>query len=286
MATEATNSHNPTDIGFPAYIRREAKLVDSSDVEGLKEAAKLVSQGEVVISPVAGVMGFVCDATQQSGIEQIYDLKDREHTKPLIAAGSYNTRQALIDKERLALNWRDFDFGQVYDIPVFVIFPARSGLPKEIVMPDPEDPSRETVAIWWANYYAPTRGLEYFMQYFRPEAFIGGSSCNKSEKDSITTSNAAFREFGRGSERVPMIIYDRNYDAGQGMLNGSHTMLRVSYNKIALHRPGSVHTDSFKGILKDRFLEPSPVQNELQKINEAVILNTQEIRGNRDYYRR
>lgn len=269
-------------IEFPAILKREARLIDSRDTKKLKEVAKLITEGESVIVPIAGVMGFVCDGNQQSGIDQIYYLKDRSHLQPLVTAASSETRKRLIEGSKLHPYWHHFNINRIYDFPAFIIFPAKEGLPKETIMADSYNPEVDTVAIWWANYYHPTKRLEAFIQELKPEAFIVGSSCNKSKHESIENSEQAMNEFGRGEDRVAAIVYDRSFDKGRGIIRGSHTMLRVVDDKIVPHRVGSMHIDSFKQILGER-LEVSEEFYQKQGLVDSATLDLRIVRKNRHY---
>lgn len=277
--TEANPFRSLKDFNFPPFLRREAKRLDSRCDKDLKTAAKLIVQGEAIIVPICGVMGLVGDATQYSGIDQIYELKDRNRSQQLITAAGAATRSRLIDFSRLHCNWQGFDFGRVYDLPTFVIFPSVKGLSKDMVRPDPDDETIDTIAIWWANYYQSVHRLERFMQGFRPESFIVGSSCNRSKQESIVNSRDAFEAFGRGRERVAAIVYDKDFDEGRGLVRGSHLMLRISGGIMKPHRAGSVHTDSFKPILGDRLCVPGNFQN----VGNAMLLDHLSIRQAEHY---
>ena len=267
------------EVGFPAHIKNQALLLDGHDYDDLRQAAKLVVQGEVIVASICGVMGFVCDGTQK-GAERIFELKDRDRTKQLITAGSRETRRNLIDFSKLP-GWRETDFDLLYDIPTFVIFPAIDGLPVDCTRPDIDDQTTNTVAIWWANHYRPITGLEKLMLEIRPEAFIEGSSCNRSDEESITDSMTAFDVFGKGSERVAAIVFDRDFDYGKGLIHGSHTMLRVAGDKIIPLRSGSVHTDSFKSVLGERLDIPVSFENQ-----EGAVLVDAANRRNAGHYLR
>lgn len=272
--TETNPFRSLKDFSFPPFIRREAKCLDARCNKDLKIAARLIVQGEAIIVPICGVMGIVGDATQRSGVDQIYEIKDRSRTQQLITAGSAVTRSRLIDSSKLHRNWQGFDFNRVYDLPTFVIFPSVKGLSKDMVRSDPEDESIDTIAIWWANYYQPVHSLERFMQDLKPESFIVGSSCNRSKQDSITDSRDAFEVFGKGRQRVAAIVYDKDFDEGRGLVKGSHLMLRISGGVMTPHRAGSVHTDSFKPILGDRLYVPGNFQN----VGNAMLLDHLSIR--------
>ncbi len=266
---------------IPLPVKSEAMLLDVKNPHDLRVAARLMAEGEAIIMPICGVMGFVCDATQDRGCDQIFDLKDRDRKQQLITAGSQLTRSRLIDYHKLNSSWEGFDFAGIYDIPTFVIFPAQAGLPRIFIKPDLEDQQTDTVAVWWANYYSGIKRLESFLQEIRPDAFIGGSSCNRSHHESITKSDQAFREFGRGNDRVAAIVVDSAYDRGEGLINGSHTMLHVSGDKIKPFRPGSVHTDSFRTILGERLEVPA----DFEDLPSAALLDVAQIRKNRHYLR-
>jgi len=263
----------------PVLISSEARLLDGKKDRDLRTAAELLSKGEVIVAPICGVMGFVCDATQRDGSDFIYELKGRDRSQQLITAGSTITRQRLIAFHKLHPSWEGFDFSSIYDLPAFIIFPAADGLPKDFVRPDPEDNQTDTVAVWWANYYSITRRLESFLQQIKPDAIIGGSSCNRSRQESIVHSDHAFNEFGRGEMRVAAIVYDRDFDEARGLLQGSHGMLKISGDKIKSYRAGCVHMDSFKSLLRERLIIPDDFRNS----PDAVLMDYARVRRNKHY---
>lgn len=264
--------------GFPVFIKQEAKLLDANNSRDLNEAAHFLANGEVVIFPICGVMGLICDASQERGPNRIYELKDRDRQQQLITAGSASTRdRLLIDYNKLDPDWKDFDFSSVYDLPVFLIFPSQEGLSRDFVRPDVD--GTDAVAIWWANRYNSINELELRLQQLRPESYIGGTSCNRTKQESLTTSGQAFGQFGKGSERVAAVVYYRPFDQGRCLIDGSHTMMRVRGKKIVPVRSGSTHTDSFKTLLGEKLEVPEDFQN----LPTAAILDIDQIRQTGHY---
>ncbi len=257
-------------------VKTKAQVLDGHDYYDLKRAAKFLAEGEAIVMPICGVMGFVCDATSNKGVDQIYELKGRDRSQQLITAGSTPTRKQLVAWEKFHPKWHGFDFSLVYDLPIFVIFPAKEHLPEYFVRPDQD--GVPTVAVWWANHYSPTINLERLLQGAKRDSFIGGSSCNRSKEESITVSHQAIREFGDG---VAAIVCDSRFDRGDGLITGSHTMLRLEGDRIRPLRGGSVHVDSFKQSFGDRLEIPEGFQNP----PNAALLDLKEIQQQRHYFK-
>lgn len=254
-------------------------ILECHDRGHIEQVAEMVADGEVVIFPICGVMGFVFDGTNAQAIERVFELKGRPRSQTLITAGSQRTIRRLVDLKQLASTWTITDVTAIYDLPVVLILPAGS-IPSDFTSPAPDVPAMPTVAVWWANYYPPIANLEQSLQRLRPRAFLGGTSCNISGKPSITSGQDAFAHFGR-DHLIPAIVKDPDFEQGRGLLTGSHTMLRIQGEDVVAHRAGSIHADSFQPMLKGHFIIPEHFRN----VPGAAILDVAIIRRNRHYLR-
>ena len=52
--------------------------------EEIKKAIKVMTDGGVILYPTDTIWGIGCDATKAEAIDKIYDLKQRERSKPFI----------------------------------------------------------------------------------------------------------------------------------------------------------------------------------------------------------
>ena len=114
----------------------------------------------------------------------------------------------------------------------------------------------------------------------RPRAFLAGTSCNLSGSPSITSGQEAVAAFGH-EPRVAGIVRDNDFDEGRGLFSGSHTMLRIVGNCIVPQRAGSVHTDSFKPLFKERLSVPSEFRN----ASNATVVDIPTVSKNGHYLR-
>jgi L-threonylcarbamoyladenylate synthase len=51
--------------------------------ENLKFAAECLKRGQVLVFPTDTVYGLICDATDEKAVERIFEIKQRDKTKPL-----------------------------------------------------------------------------------------------------------------------------------------------------------------------------------------------------------
>ena len=258
-------------------FRRCSEVLDCHSPSHIGRVAEMLADGEVVIFPVCGVVGFMCDGTNPEAIERVFRLKGRERTQALITAGSAATRERLVDLSRLSPTWTLDAIATIYDVPVFIIFPA-ANVPSNLIRPDPDQPEVPTVAIWWANFYPPMANLEHALQTLRPNAFLAGTSCNISGKPSTISSQDAFETFGR-DRLVPVIVNDADFDEGRGLLRDSHTMVRIVGDCVVPYRAGSVHTDSLKALFNGQLSVPQGFTN----LTSAAIVDVSAIRRNQHY---
>jgi tRNA A37 threonylcarbamoyladenosine synthetase subunit TsaC/SUA5/YrdC len=239
----------------------------------------MVAGGGVLIVPICGVIGFVCDGRQPKAIEKIFELKGRDRAQTLITAGGPETRERLADLDKLSPVWTRQSITTIYDLPVLVVFRAASA-PAELVRPDLDRPEIGTVAVWWANFYTPIATLEECLHQIKPDAFLAGTSCNMSGRPSITRTPEAAEVFGR-HPLLSAVLRDADFDEGRGLLSGSHTMLRIVGDHIVPLRAGSVHTDSLKAMLGDSLRVPQGFAN----LASSTIVDVSAIRTNRHYLR-
>jgi len=115
----------------------------------------MLAEGAVLIVPICGVMGFICDGTNDQAIHRIYELKNRNRAQTLITAASLGTLRRITDLGRLPPTWSLEVIASIYDLPVLVIFPAANDLPTDVIIRDPNEPNEpniQTIAVWVGKF--------------------------------------------------------------------------------------------------------------------------------------
>lgn len=102
----------------------------SAEVEAALTALRA---GQVILYPTDTIWGLGCDATNETAIQKIYTIKQRDDSKSLIilVAGEREVLQ-YVSAPDLAV----FDFLEAQDRPTTVIFDGAIGLPSNLVAAD------------------------------------------------------------------------------------------------------------------------------------------------------
>jgi len=109
--------------------------------EDLRQAAKIINEGGVILWPSCGVYGLACHAQNRKAVERIYGMKTRERNKPLPVI--VNRRSAS-------------EYGHIDDLAKMLIeryWPGFLGLvvPKKASIPDFVTAHRSSVAMVCPN---------------------------------------------------------------------------------------------------------------------------------------
>lgn len=106
----------------------------SNDFSVAVEAAlTALRDGQVILYPTDTIWGLGCDATNETAIQKIYNIKQRDDSKSLII---------LVADERDVLQYVSapdlavFDFLEEQERPTTVIFEGAVGLPSNLVAED------------------------------------------------------------------------------------------------------------------------------------------------------
>jgi L-threonylcarbamoyladenylate synthase len=99
----------------------------------LEESLQALRRGEIILYPTDTIWGLGCDATNETAIRKIYQIKQRDDSKSLII---------LVADERDILNYvaapdlAVFDFLEEQKRPTTVIFDGAVNLPDALVAED------------------------------------------------------------------------------------------------------------------------------------------------------
>jgi L-threonylcarbamoyladenylate synthase len=96
----------------------------------IKKAIEILNNGETLLYPTDTVWGIGCDATNESAVEKIYDIKGREKGKSMIVLVSSEILIERYVEDVPNIVWELID---VTDKPLTIIYPKAKNLPKNLV---------------------------------------------------------------------------------------------------------------------------------------------------------
>jgi len=169
----------------------------------------------VLVCPTDTVYGLICDAKNEKAVERIFDIKQREKTKPLavfVKNIAEAKKIAAIDqkqKEFLKKNWPG---------PTTVIFKAKRGLSKLVYKED-------TIGIRIPDYYFIKLILEKFKNP------LAQTSANISGQPPMTRIRETLRQFENAEIQPDIII-----NAGDLPENRPSKIIDFSKNTIKILR--------------------------------------------------
>ena len=99
----------------------------------LNNCLTIIRSGGTIIFPTDTIWGLGCDATNQTAVNKIFKLKNRDKQKPLVIL--LNDENRLFDyvKEVPDVAFDLIDFG---DQPITIIYPDAKNLPEGIIAKD------------------------------------------------------------------------------------------------------------------------------------------------------
>ncbi|OAP38511.1 translation factor Sua5 [Sinorhizobium glycinis] len=191
--------------------------VAADPAAGITSAVEALGRGAVIAVPTETVYGLAADATNESSVSKIFDIKQRPSFNPLICHCSdleMVSEFATLDPVSLRLAER------FWPGPMTLVLNSNPGR-----LPSVTTAGLTTVAIRIPMGFS--NGL--IRSYGRP---LAAPSANISGRVSATTAAHVESEFGDG---VPLIL-----DGGPTKIGVESTILRVCENGIELLRPGGL----------------------------------------------
>jgi L-threonylcarbamoyladenylate synthase len=102
-------------------------------IDSIRKAAEILKQGGIILYPTDTVWGIGCDATNDSAVEKLYKLKQKEEGAPaLILVSDIN----MIYKYVRTVPEIALQLVEISDKPLTVIFPGGCGLSPAIMAAD------------------------------------------------------------------------------------------------------------------------------------------------------
>lgn len=110
--------------------------------QDIKQAVEVLRKGGIILYPTDTIWGIGCDATNETAVKKIYELKQREETKSmLVLADSPGRIERYVDNVP-EIAWQLIE---VNDQPMTIIYPGAKNLAGNLISSD------KTIGIRIAN---------------------------------------------------------------------------------------------------------------------------------------
>lgn len=199
-------------------------MKENIDEIELKEASKLIEDGELVIFPTETVYGIGANGLDGEAVKNIFIAKGRAQDNPLIL---HISDIEMVDK--IATDISDME-RKIIDI--FFPGPLTIILKKKDVVPSIVSGGLDTVGIRMPSNKIANSLIKY------ANVPIAAPSANISGRPSGTTLDDIKDEF---ADKVSCMI-----DGGNTLIGVESTVIRVIDNKIRILRPGKITAEDFK----------------------------------------
>src|SRR5690606_14413629 len=105
--------------------------MDSLQIE-INNCIEVLSQGGLILYPTDTVWGIGCDATNETAVNKIYDLKKRPDTKALICLVANNF---MLEKHVGKVPDLAYDIMDLATKPTTIVYDRPIGVAKNLVAP-------------------------------------------------------------------------------------------------------------------------------------------------------
>ena len=200
-------------------------IISNCAADAIKDSATTLINGDLVAFPTETVYGLGADATNQSAVKKIYQVKGRPADHPLIV--HISNLQYLDKWARLIPEYAIKLARQFWPGPMTLILP-RTELAKDFITG-----GQQTVAIRIPSHTLANQLLKDFES-------MGGlgvvaPSANRFGKVSPTTSEAVTEELGRYLSKN-----DRILDGGTSEIGIESTIINCTQGRPVILRPGFI----------------------------------------------
>ena len=220
----------------------ETKIINATDIEGIRSAALIIKNGGLVAFPTETVYGLGADATDKTAAQKIYSAKGRPSDNPLIIhiakaedAEKYAQTSPLYYKLAKA----------------FMPGPLTVIMPKKDIIPDEVTGGLDSVAVRCPSHEIARALIQ------ESDTAIAAPSANLSGTPSPTSADHVIKDM---SGRIDAII-----DGGECDIGLESTIVKiVSEDKLILLRPGAITADALSCVCENVEISPAVV-NALKK---------------------
>ena len=101
--------------------------------DDIKKAVEVLRAGGVILYPTDTVWGLGCDATNESAVKRIFEIKKRVDTKPMLVLVDNPTKIQAYVEEMPDIAWDLIEFSEK---PLTIIYPDAKGFAKGLVADD------------------------------------------------------------------------------------------------------------------------------------------------------
>lgn len=204
----------------------------------IKKASDLLHAGEVVAMPTETVYGLAADATNDTAIVKVYELKNRPSFNPLIS----HVPDIAIAKQFV-------QFSKTAEMLAEHFWNPGNHRPLTLVLPRLEKTNLShlaTAGLDTAAVRVPNHpiALELLRQFGKP---LAAPSANPSNNISPTTAEHVRLGFG---DKAPFIL-----EGGQCLVGLESTIIDMTQDQPVLLRPGGTTIEEIEEILKISILK-------------------------------
>lgn len=197
--------------------------------EVLKEVAKTIKEGGIVVFPTETVYGIGTNALNEEAVKKLYDIKQRPLSKPISLLVNNIDMIKKITKD---ITKQEEDI-----IKEFFPGPLTIILKKKSIIPDIVTANSDTVGIRMPANEIALKLIDY------AGVPLATSSSNISGKPSGINLKDSIRDF---DEKVDYFI-----DAGTSKIGIASTIVQVTNGAIKILRQGSISEEQIKNFVKN-----------------------------------
>ena len=203
-------------------------LKNSKDYIKLKEPAKIIKNGGIVVFPTETVYGIGANGLDENAVKKLYNVKQRPLNKPISLLVSNMDMVNQVAKDITELEYRLME--EFFPGPFTII------LKKKNIVPDIVTAGQDTVGIRMPAGEIAKKLVEY------ANVPIATPSANISGKPSGTNFESVMRDF---EGKVDFFI-----DGGKSELGISSTIVKVIDGVPHILRQGSITKEQIEKIAK------------------------------------
>lgn len=224
----------------------KTKIIDSLNTDGLKEAARLIQEGEIVVFPTETVYGLGADAFNADAVKKIFVAKGRPEDNPLIIhlARVEDIVDLVSEVPTKARQLMD----AFWPGPLTIVLKKSSKVPDEVTS------GLDTVALRIPDHPVAKAFIEL------SGGPIAAPSANQSGRPSPTETKHVLEDL---DGRVAAIITASDAEIGL-----ESTVIDLTCEPPVILRPGDVTVSELEGVLGKVLITPGVIDD--VKVEQAA----------------
>lgn len=204
------------------------KLEENEDLEKIKEPAKIIKNGGIVVFPTETVYGIGVNGLDKQAIEKLYKIKKRQTDKPISLLVS--------DMKMIEYLAKDISDIEYRIMRAFFPGPLTIILKKKEIIPDILTANKDTVGIRMPSDKIAQKLIEYV------KSPIATTSANISGNLSGTEIKDIINDFGQN--------VDYYIDSGKSKIGTGSTIVEVINGIPCILRKGSITEEQIYNCIK------------------------------------